>query len=212
MRYLITLYPNYKLAKMENLKRGRLGIYTLYETADFEIERITLIWSQQFRWWILTDFRNSKLYQLWGVFVCFESCQDIANFRFSAYFKANFLAGMNWNKLSQICCECNFWQYKTNDFAKIRFVNFATMIFQCNGTPLRHQTRPTSNITKKVPILNFRPIGIKWTETQTTSWTCTTPRGIKNSRTGLGRSGGRTFYDDSWQWGLEWGPFSIPGP
>ena len=120
-------------------------------------------------------------------------------------------ACMNWNKLSQICCECNFWQYKTNDFAKIRFVNFATMIFQCNGTPLRHQTRPTSNITKKVPILNFRPIGIKWTETQTTSWTCTTPRGIKNSRTGLGRSGGRTFYD-SWQWGLEWGPFSIPGP
>ena len=30
MRYLITLYANYKLAKIENLKRGRLGIYTLY--------------------------------------------------------------------------------------------------------------------------------------------------------------------------------------
>ena len=30
MRYLITLYANYKLAKIEDLKRGRLGIYTLY--------------------------------------------------------------------------------------------------------------------------------------------------------------------------------------
>ena len=30
MRYLITLYANYKLAKIENLKRGRLGYYTLY--------------------------------------------------------------------------------------------------------------------------------------------------------------------------------------
>ena len=28
--YLTTLYANYKLAKIENLKRGRLGIYNLY--------------------------------------------------------------------------------------------------------------------------------------------------------------------------------------
>ena len=58
LRYFITVYASYKLAKIENLKRGRLGIYTLY------LSKISIICLQQHnKNDLLKSFMNSTFYK-----------------------------------------------------------------------------------------------------------------------------------------------------